>query len=112
MFLPCHLSHFLIALFGALPRSRREFFTPWLELPPGIWRLYLGVVLLQIVYLSFDLIKSNHKTQTSQLKKSNFFKEPELPSRKQKRWILILVKFLNLNFLLLLFLPLVWLLFD
>lgn len=112
MFLPCHLSHFLIAAFGALPRSRGEFFTPWLELPPGIWRLYLSVVLLQIVYLSFDLIKSSNKTQTSQSKKPNFFKEPELPSRKQKRWILILVKFLNLNFLLLLFLPLVWLLFD
>ena len=112
MLLPCHLSHFLIALFGALPRSRGEFFAPWLELPPWVWRLYLGVVLLQIVYLSFDLIKSNNKTQTSQSLKPNFFKEPELPSRKQRRWILIFVRFLNLNFLLLLLLPLVSLLFD
>ncbi len=104
-----HTRYFMT--FGALPTARK-FFTPWLEAPPEVWKLFLGVVLLQIVYLLFDLIRSNNKTQTSLSKKPNFFKEPELPSRKQRRWILILVRFLNLNFLLLLLLPLVSLLFD
>ena len=112
MLLPCHVAHLLITLFGASPPSRKEFLAFWLELPSGLWKLYLGVVLLQIIYLSFDLIKSSNRTQTSRSLKPNFFQEPALPPRRQKRRILILVRFLNLNFLLLLLLPLISSLFD
>lgn len=107
MLVTSHLSLLSITLFSALPVSRGKVFTPWLELPPEVWKLYLGIVFLQIIYLLFNLVKSDNKTQTSQSLKPNFFQEPQLPSRKQKRWILILVRFLNLNFFLLLLLPLI-----
>ncbi len=97
--------------FGALPTAR-NFFTPWLEAPPEVWKLFLTLVLLQIIYLSFDLILSGKKTKTSRQFQSKFFQEPELPERGQRQNILIFVRFLNLTFLLLLLIPLISLLFD
>lgn len=112
MLVASQLSLLLITLLSALPQSRRKIFTPWIEAPPEVWKLFLGVVLLQIIYLSLDLILSRNKTKTSSYLKPNFFKEPALPLRRQKLWILKLVRFFNLTFLLLLLIPLVSLLFD